>query len=423
LGKISLCIAAGGFVILALLLYFKVVEGRAAIVLTILTAGFEAGTAGALADWFAVRALFREIPIPIMRKHTNIIVKNRKRITDGIVDMVVNSWLSIESLEKRLADFSVSEEIISHLEKPGGRESGTTFIREVLLFFAPELDSSKLVEFLEEVIKGQIKAPKLVSNIGEHVQKYIQRGEYQPLLRNLLESVEKSIADPRFTSFISKELEKLFQMYGKKGVVKKFGIWIGEKVHFIDYDKLTEVLVRYAQRIIKDAKENPTSTLRLRVEKEIKDFGNGLASNDPKYNEFMKTLIENADLKEFILQTLQRFKGTVLEQLKNNDTALMKIVAGYLDKAMVTFRSDEKVKIRQEVDIWIREKLRAFIEKKYCSIGDIVRENIEKLNDNALVNQIESKVGDELQYIRLNGAIIGGLAGLLFGLIRTFALS
>ncbi|MBI4763204.1 MAG: DUF445 family protein [Deltaproteobacteria bacterium] len=53
----------------------------------IVASGFEAGTVGGLADWFAVSVLFREVPLPFVRQHTNILVKNRRQLTEGIVDL------------------------------------------------------------------------------------------------------------------------------------------------------------------------------------------------------------------------------------------------------------------------------------------------------------------------------------------------
>ncbi|NQX81886.1 MAG: DUF445 family protein [Flavobacteriaceae bacterium] len=82
----------------------------------ILLAGFEAATVGGIADWFAVRALFREIPIPFIRRHTNIIVKSRKKLSAGIVDLVSTQWLSKESISSKIADISISNKLLDILK-------------------------------------------------------------------------------------------------------------------------------------------------------------------------------------------------------------------------------------------------------------------------------------------------------------------
>ena len=132
LGNISLCVAGGGFIALTLILHFRLVEGTIVQWLTILAVAFEAGTAGALADWFAVRALFREIPIPLMKKHTNIIVNSRSKFTKAVGNVVKTHLLTKESIEKELSKLSVSREIIGLLEKPDGRDDGITLLRKLL---------------------------------------------------------------------------------------------------------------------------------------------------------------------------------------------------------------------------------------------------------------------------------------------------
>jgi len=79
IGQISLLSTLGGLTVTQICIHVGWLQGYP---WTILAAGFEAGTVGGLADWFAVSALFREIPIPIVRRHTNIIVKNRRQLTE-----------------------------------------------------------------------------------------------------------------------------------------------------------------------------------------------------------------------------------------------------------------------------------------------------------------------------------------------------
>src|SRR5579863_6129873 len=91
LGNASLLVAVGGLVAVETALRLHWVRGPA---WQVLGRAFEASTVGGVADWFAVTALFREVPLPIVRRHTNIIAKNRARIVAAIADMVQNRWLS-----------------------------------------------------------------------------------------------------------------------------------------------------------------------------------------------------------------------------------------------------------------------------------------------------------------------------------------
>src|SRR4051794_23185891 len=104
LGHLSLAIAAGGFVSLELAIHQGWLSGAT---WRILAGGFEAGTVGALADWYAVTALFRRVPIPILGHHSNIIVRNRQRIIANLASTVENEWLTPEVIGQHLQQFSI----------------------------------------------------------------------------------------------------------------------------------------------------------------------------------------------------------------------------------------------------------------------------------------------------------------------------
>ena len=91
LGNISLAVSIGGLIATEMALRQGLVAGAG---WKVLLQAFEAATIGGFADWFAVSALFREVPVPLIRRHTNIIIKNRERIVEGIADMVQNRWLA-----------------------------------------------------------------------------------------------------------------------------------------------------------------------------------------------------------------------------------------------------------------------------------------------------------------------------------------
>ncbi|MGB5197586.1 MAG: DUF445 family protein, partial [Candidatus Deferrimicrobium sp.] len=137
LGVVSLCTTVCGFVLVETLIFRGYVRGPA---WSVLAAAFEAGTVGAMADWFAVTALFREVRIPVLRRHTNIITKNRSKIIAGITDMVQNKWLSPSVIVEHLVRFSASEALLHHLGDVRQREKLVEILRSLLARLAQGLD-------------------------------------------------------------------------------------------------------------------------------------------------------------------------------------------------------------------------------------------------------------------------------------------
>jgi hypothetical protein len=109
LGNISLTVSIAGLIATEMALRQGLVAGAG---WKVLLQAFEAATIGGFADWFAVSALFREVPVPLIRRHTNIIIKNRERIVEGIADMVQNRWLAPDIIREHLAHFSASKTVL-----------------------------------------------------------------------------------------------------------------------------------------------------------------------------------------------------------------------------------------------------------------------------------------------------------------------
>lgn len=142
IGRNSLLIAISGFISFEIGIYFGALDGA---IWRILATAFEAGTIGGLADWFAVSALFYEIPIPYVKKHTNIIVKNREKLTEGIVDLVTTKWLSPEVLEERLRHIKIADGLLQSLESDENVNRLLGFFSGIFMRISGEMDNPKLV--------------------------------------------------------------------------------------------------------------------------------------------------------------------------------------------------------------------------------------------------------------------------------------
>src|SRR5688572_18314154 len=113
-GAISLVVAVTGMVAVELLRRAGIGPPHA---MRILAGCFEAGTIGGLAAWIAVTALFRRVPIPILGRHTNLLVERRAEFTRGIVDVVQNRWLAPDVVRARLATLSASNLLVGYLRQ------------------------------------------------------------------------------------------------------------------------------------------------------------------------------------------------------------------------------------------------------------------------------------------------------------------
>jgi len=419
LGNISLIIVSSGVVVIESAMYLDFVSGP---IWRIIAAGFEAGTVGGLADWFAVSALFREVPIPLIRRHTNIIVKNRARLTEGVVDLVTNQWLSPEVVKAKLKNISFSETLLKILQEPAHQEPAIELIRDVVSRLTVNLDKPQVAEFLEKLFKEQLDRIELARPLGRWMEDAVREGKHQKLWDAMLDSAEKTINDEEIQHQIVHRVGEAIHEFKEKDFLKKAFLGIAEFLGVLQKDVIAEKIIEKIKELILDARENPSHPLREKIDTLLLDFSKGLSSGDPSLTAMidgLKTkLINNAETKAIIQRGLSQFRSKLSDQLERKDSAFMLVLTDYLQEILADLQSDTLA--RENIDGWMRDTITGLAEKHHHTIGDMIRTSLhpEKLDDRGLVNQIEEKVGDDLQYIRLNGAVVGGFAGILLGFIK-----
>ncbi len=174
-GRISLIISTTGLIVVQLLISIGYLKNE---YWHILLSGFEAATIGGFADWFAVSALFYEIPIPIIKKHTNIIVRSRAKLSEGIVDLVTNKWLSPEIIKEKIADVPITENVIKVLNEPENNVLINRFLKEIVTRLTANIDGPEVVQMLQAILKEQLKNVDLSTPLGNWLKKSIENGDH-----------------------------------------------------------------------------------------------------------------------------------------------------------------------------------------------------------------------------------------------------
>ena len=417
IGQVSLLSTLGGLTVTQIGIHAGWLQGYG---WTILAAGFEAGTVGGLADWFAVSALFREIPIPIIRRHTNIIVKNRHQLTEGVVDLVTNRWLSPDVIREKLSDVPIAEALVRMLQEPHNQSRALEFLRDFLGRFADSLDTPEVVQLLQKIFKDQIKGIDIAAPLGRWLDETIRRGEHHQLWDMILAAAERSLNEDSTRQMLVEKVHGTIQEYKNEGIFKKFFVGIGELVGGVNAESVVSRMLGAAKEFIDEARNNASHPARRRFDNSLLAFAQRLANGDADahatFNNIKKTFVDNVDAHEIMQSLLGRFKSTMVDQLKDNDTPFMTVMVNNLQRLLKELESDKTA--QRKIDVWMRETITTLLNKYHHEIGNMVRSSLSKLDDVGLVSQIEEKVGNDLQFIRLNGAVVGGLAGILISLVK-----
>ncbi len=417
LGSISLLIAFSGLVLFELLLRLDVITHSG---WKIVIAGFEAATIGGFADWFAVRALFHEIPIPFIKKHTNIIVKNREKLTEGIVDLVTNKWLSPEVISEKLNEVDLASAILEFLQHPENQKKSIGFIREIALKLSSELDNPTFVNAVQEILSKQINDLDFASPLGSWLEKAIKNGDHHKIWEIVIEASENSLNNSETEALILSKLEEAVKEYSDQGIIKKTTMFLAKSTGGINLNSMMAELLFKTNEFLAEAKINPEHPIRIKFDNWMIEFAQKLINKEDNtltiIDNLKIKLINHLETENTIQNLLSSWKDSVSSQLKNDETTLMQFLISNLNRLLADLQNDAAA--QNKMNVWIRESISEMLIKFHNEIGNMVRNSLIKLDNKELVEQIEGKVGSDLQYIRLNGAVVGGLVGIILASIK-----
>lgn len=400
LAIISLVIMALGF-IGTLLLPKTLLSG-------ILHGGFEAGLVGGLADWFAVTALFRHplgLPIP----HTSLLPKNREKITNGITSMVENNWLSKESILDKARNVLTAQNLIDLLRKGLATDKARDGLATLLLEFIKNSDTEKLSEQLSLEFKDYLQSlniNKIVEELIPQVMenKYEEKG-FDLVLIKIKEWVEKEenknkIGHASLKGLSSLKLDGFMQMA------------LNSIVNMISDEKMGQIISNVLINAVENLQHKDNS-LRQDLLSAIQNELNNLSKN-PEVIESLESWkmkwIDQFKLTNEISGILKNVKLKLMGRVEDR-TAIDLFVMPYLIKNLEQLKSNTD--LLNTLDTWLLNSVVDFIDKNHDKIGILVKENLEKLDDQTLTSLIEEKVGKDLQWIRVNGAVCGFLIGIV----------
>ena len=416
LGNLSLAACAGCWITTEICLSSGALNGNWSIVAN----AFEAGTVGGLADWFAVSALFREIPIPFVRRHTNIIVKNRHRITHSIADMVQNRWLSPAVVREKLEKTRMIALAMEFLEREN--ENLEDYVVTLLRRLSEGLDDAEILNFIGNAVKRELSGIDFASALGRWMGKAIDKGYHDEIWELLFDSLTKASQSVEIRDFIAQKLREAAGEEKGKGFMKKMFIGAGEITGGFDYLSAAETLVAQYKEVLDEAREERDHLIRQKFNKILIDFAKGLERGSPDvigtFNRFRERVIREADLKKILFKLMGDLKGNVTAQLDEKGSPFRLVVQKYVEMLLESLKSD--LELQRTIDKAIKEAIIIFIEKNHAVIGDMVKTSLDpgRLSDREMVTEIEEKVGDDLQFIRLNGAVVGCFIGLALGAVK-----
>ncbi|MGG0472361.1 DUF445 domain-containing protein [Priestia aryabhattai] len=405
LATISLAIMGVGFV--ATMPFGDSIWGR------LLQGGFEAGLVGGLADWFAVTALFRHplgIPIP----HTALLPKNRQRITRGLVSTLENDWLSKESIQEKVKRIAFTKRLLPIVRKGVHSEAIQTKGTALLVDAINRVGTEKVVPIIEKELKSSLSAielkPIVHSIVGEVVKNQYDEKALDVLLNKGESWIKKEETQYQLGSIAKNALDNIELDGILQFALKSFQSMINE-------EKLGAILQNLLLSITGRLR-NEDDEYRLALVNGIRKELQGLEQNEElleKLEAWKQKTINELNVTNKLTEIVDKMKAKVTAFIESPEF-MKRYAVPYVESWLNALEADAQ---RQEaIDTAIQKQIMSFVEDNHSKIGQLVQENLDKLDDETLVDMMENNVGKDLQWIRVNGALCGFLIGIVLTVIK-----
>jgi uncharacterized membrane-anchored protein YjiN (DUF445 family) len=415
-GTASLLIAVGG--VIACHLALRAASLSEAVWLRLLAAGFEAAVVGGLADWFAVTALFRHplgLPIP----HTAIIPARRAKIIESIVSMVQGEWLSPDVIGARLTRFAPSELVVDWLRDPAHVRRLGSPMRDLLRGLARLLTEHEVVEFVERTIRGQLRALTLDASAGRWLRRVTASDSAAAAFRSVALSAANLARQPETAETLEQWLDRTARQLHRDGK-RLVPLLLRRK---LVQRKIVEASCDYATAEFAAAACDAEHPLRRFIFTSVEQFADRLASGDAaalaQVEQLRRALVDSLAAAPMVQDLLAQLRCRLEGDLGEAASYLSDFVDRRLHTAILDLLHDAER--RAAFDRWVRGTADDLLQRYHHQIGVTVRESLEALDTDTLVARIEDRVGADLQFIRLNGAVVGGLIGVLLAVAHRLA--
>lgn len=360
----------------------------------------EAGMVGALADWFAVVALFRHplgLPIP----HTAIIPNRKNDIGESMSRFVADHFLEPDVVRKKLQGTNLATFVVSWLKSEKGKRSIEDLSTSVLRWALGALHEERVRRFLSRLSSKQLASIQLAPLLGSTLEWLVRGQRHQQILTQILRYTIVVIHDNRDAIRTRVQQESPWWVPG-----------------FVDDRILQKMLERIEHQLFEMALDQG-HPLRFK----FSDWVQGLAhdlKNSPEHRrmgeDFKEQLLANDELQDYLYGLWRELAENIEEDIDNPDSAIRKNVGQWLTGVADELEGD--VDMQAWVNTWLVEAITSLVGRNRAQIASLISDTVKSWDGQDTSRRVELAIGRDLQFIRINGTLVGGLVGLIIHAIK-----
>jgi uncharacterized membrane-anchored protein YjiN (DUF445 family) len=360
----------------------------------------EAAMVGAIADWFAVVALFRH-PLGLHIPHTAIIPNNKNRIGANLATFLCANFLSTEQVLARLTQVDVAARLAAWLAQHRHAESLAFHLTAALRYAIGVLDDERVRTFFRTTVVARLEQIDVSPMVGRLLDVLTAGGRHQRLLDGMLQQLARMLDDESIKTELAEVVAaevKYLRFVGLDHVAGRYA---------------TEKMVSGVVRLVGEMGGDPVHPLRVRFDDFVAEFI-GRLQGDPELRirgeAIKRELLAHPALSDYLHGLWSQTIAWLQADLASGDSTLR-------DQLALGTRSlGEKLVADAAMQGWINEQIRTaaprWIDRYREDIRQYIVDRVADWNAAEMTNELERNIGRDLQFIRINGTLVGGLVGL-----------
>ena len=357
----------------------------------------EAAMVGGLADWFAVTALFRHplgLPIP----HTAIIPRNKDRIGEALARFLQENFLIPGVVARRMQRIDVAGAAGRFLQTPAGqgtriRAGASRLIADMF----ESLDDERLGGIVKGAIAARLRKTEVSPLLGHALASAINEDRHVPMLEAAIRWMARALDanEPLIRDMVHKKANWVLKLAGLDA-------------------KLADAIIDGLRKLTVEMSTDPAHPVRIKVEEALAQLANDLQTR-PETRERVETikeqLLDNQSVSLWLDALWQRGREAMIRAARNPDAVLAGKLGEILKSMGATLESDARIRVA--INRFARRATVGLAASYGSSIVKLVSETVRGWDARTVTARLEAAVGRDLQYIRINGTLVGGLVGLI----------
>jgi uncharacterized membrane-anchored protein YjiN (DUF445 family) len=355
-------------------------------------AAAEAGLVGGFADWFAVTALFRHplgIPIP----HTAIIRNRKTEFGVSLGEFVARNFLDPDLVEARLGEADPAARLGLWLADPTNAATAAHQAAGVIVGVAEALQDREIQDGIREAVEGQVRRLDVASLGARGIQYSMEGGHYEALVDSGLKAVAVMVHENR-------------EMLRNK-VRTESPWWMPDETVF-------RTIYAGLQRFVTDLIDNPQHDARLQINRKVQQFADRLESDQQlraRVDELKTDLLDHPEFRAWTDGLWADVKVSLTEAAEEPESELRLRLQSWVEALGKRLGSDPSLRYR--INTWIGSVVSQVLRHSGEEVTRTIAATVERWDANETSDRLEMLLGRDLQYIRINGTLVGALIGVI----------